>query len=68
MNMIPLASIQRISKKAGVQRISAKALKELQNALEDIGIEIARDAAELARHAHRKTMLKEDILLASKKM
>jgi len=66
--MIPLASIQRISKKAGVQRISAKALKELQNALEDIGIEIARDAAELARHAHRKTMLKEDILLASKKM
>jgi len=66
--MIPLASIQRISKKAGIQRISTKALKELQNALEDIGIEIARDAAELARHAHRKTMLKEDILLASKKM
>lgn len=66
--MIPLAAIQRVAKKAGVQRISLNALKELQIVSEDLAMDIVREASELANHAHRKTILKEDILLVSKKM
>jgi len=64
---VPLAAIERVARKAGVDRISADALKELQSTLEEIGLELARDAAEAARHAGRKTITKEDVFLVSGK-
>ena len=65
--MIPMASAERIARKAGANRISNKAIKELANCIEDIGMEIALEAAQAARHAKRKTILKEDVKLVADK-
>ncbi len=59
--MLPLASIERIARKAGVERISAKAVKELAKIVEELGYELALEAAQVARHAKRKTILAKDI-------
>jgi len=59
--MLPLAPIERIARKAGIERISAKATKELAKIVEELGYELALEAAQVARHAKRKTILREDI-------
>jgi len=64
---VPLAAIERIARKAGVDRISADALKELQKTLDEIGFELSMDAAEAAKHAGRKTITKDDVFLVSGK-
>ena len=66
--MFPLAAIERISRKAGARRISPKAIKELETIVEEIGLEIALEAAQAARYAKRKTILKEDIKLVAEKV
>lgn len=63
---IALASVHRIIKKFGAERVSDSAADELRKILEFIGENVARQAVELARHAHRKTIKPEDITLASK--
>lgn len=63
---IALACIHRIIKKYGAERVSDSAAGELRSILEIIGENIARQAVELAKHAHRKTIKSEDITLASK--
>jgi histone H3/H4 len=65
--MIPMASAERIARKAGAKRISTKAIKELATCVEDIGLEIALEAAQVAKHAKRKTILKEDVRLVAGK-
>ena len=65
--MLPIAAVERIARKAGVKRISAEALKELQKAADEIGLELVREAASAARHAKRKTILKQDIKLVARK-
>ena len=65
--MIPLATIERIARKAGVERISANALKELAKTVEDIGTDLALEIAQVARHAKRKTIIKEDVRLVAGK-
>jgi histone H3/H4 len=65
--MIPMASAERIARKAGAKRISSKAIKELARCVEEIGLEIALEAAQAAKHAKRKTILKEDIRLVAGK-
>ena len=65
--MLPLASIERIARKAGAKRVSAKAVKELEKTVEDLGLEFAREAARAARYAKRKTILKDDIKLVAGK-
>ncbi|MBL7160170.1 MAG: histone family protein [Candidatus Aenigmarchaeota archaeon] len=64
---IPIAAIDRVARKAGVDRISAGALKELQRALEDIGFQIVREATTAALHAKRKTIKASDIKLVARK-
>jgi histone H3/H4 len=59
--MLPLAAIERIARKVGIERISADAIKELANVVEELGCELSLEAAQVARHAKRKTILKEDI-------
>ena len=66
--MLPIAAIERIVRKAGVKRISAEALKELQKAVDEIGLELIREASDAARHAKRKTILAEDIKLVGRKI
>jgi len=65
--MLPLAAIERIVRKAGVDRISADAIKELEKIIEELGLELAREAASAAKHAGRRTVMRDDIKLVSGK-
>ncbi len=65
---ISVASMHRLCKKAGAQRVSEAAAKELARVLEEIGVKIAREALEYAVHAGRKTIKTEDIEIANRKV
>lgn len=61
-----LATMYRIIKKSGAERVSDEAADELRKILEDIAFQIARQATDLSNHAGRKTIKSEDIRLAAK--
>lgn len=65
---LQLAAMHRIIKKAGAERVSNKAAKELRNALEEVGLKIAKEALDWAKHAHRKTVKAKDIQIAFRKV
>ncbi len=65
--MLPLAAVERVARKAGAERISAKAVEALRNVIEEIGMELARDARKAAEHAGRRTIKTEDIKIISGK-
>jgi histone H3/H4 len=65
---LSVAPMHRICKKAGAERVSESAAKELAKALEDIGIKIAAEAKDYAKHARRKTVKAEDIEIAVRKI
>lgn len=66
MTELPLAAVDRIIRKAGAERVSESAARELAEVLEDRGMEIASEASELAEHAGRKTVRDTDVRLAAK--
>jgi len=53
---IAVAPMHRLCKKAGADRVSEAAAKELAKALEEIGVKIAKEALDFAMHAGRKTI------------
>ncbi len=61
-----LPAMYRILKKAGAERISDESATELGRILEDVGVEIAKNAVEMSKHANRKTVRAEDVKLAAK--
>lgn len=61
-----LASMYRVIKKSGADRVSEDAADELRKILEAIAVKIAKQAVELSIHAGRKTVKSEDVHLASK--
>lgn len=64
MGELPLAPIRRIAKeKGGVERISEEAVKEIDEVIEDIAADLARDAGVATKHAGRVTVKDEDIRL-----
>ena len=65
---IAVAPMHRLCKKAGADRVSEAAAKELAKALEDIGVKIAKEALDYAMHAGRKTVKAEDIEIATRKV
>ncbi len=65
---LAVAPMHRLCKKAGADRVSEAAAKELARALEDIGIRISKEALDFAMHAGRKTIKSEDIEIATKKI
>ena len=65
---LAVAPMHRICKKAGAERVSEAAAKELAKVLEDIGIRIAKEAIDYAMHAGRKTVKQEDIEIAARKV
>ncbi|MCK4246976.1 MAG: NFYB/HAP3 family transcription factor subunit [Methanomicrobia archaeon] len=67
MAIIAKASVDKLIRKAGADRVSEDASKELAKILEQEGIDLAREAVALAEHAGRKTVKKEDVVLAVKR-
>ncbi len=65
---LAVAPMHRLCRKAGADRVSEAAAKELAKALEDIGVRIAKEALDFAMHAGRKTIKSEDIEIAAKKI
>ena len=65
---ISVAPMHRLCKKAGADRVSEAAAKELAKVLEEIGVKIAKEALDYAVHARRKTIKAEDIEIATRKV
>jgi histone H3/H4 len=65
---IAVAPMHRLCKKAGADRVSEAAAKELAKALEEIGVKIAKESLDFAMHAGRKTIKAEDIQIAARKV
>jgi histone H3/H4 len=68
MSELSCASLERIMRAAGAKRVSASAVVLLSEALEDFGAKVSREAVELASHAGRKTVKKEDVKLAVRRL
>ena len=68
MSKLPLANMERLLKEGGAERVSEDAKEALAEVLENYGLEIAKDATLLSDHAGRKTVRKEDVKLAAKRM
>ena len=66
--VIAVAPMHRLCKKAGADRVSEAAAKELAKVLEEIGARIAKEALDYAIHARRKTVKAEDIEIATRKV
>jgi histone H3/H4 len=65
---LSIAPMHRICKKAGAERVSESAAKELAKSLEDVGMNIAKEAIDYAMHAGRKTVQGKDIEIAARKI
>ena len=63
---LPKAPVERIIRSAGAERVSEDAVEELRQAIEELGDEIAEDAAGMADFADRNTVKKEDVEMAVK--
>ena len=65
---IPLAPLERILRKAGAKRVSKSAVKEFAQVLADYTRDLSTEAAALANHAGRKTVVAADVRMAKKRM
>jgi histone H3/H4 len=64
MGILSIASVERLIRSAGAERVSKEAAEALAAILEKKGSELAAQAIRLARHAGRKTVTADDIRLA----
>ena len=60
--------LHRIIKKAGVERVSKSACKELATVLEEIGVEIGEEALEFQMYSGRRIVRGKDVKIATKKV
>lgn len=68
MTELPLASVDRILRNAGAERVSEDAKLTLAEKLEEYGGKIAAEAIKWTKHANRKTIKSEDIEEASRRV
>lgn len=68
MPQLPLAPFERILKESEKHiRVSDAATQAFVEVVEEFSKELAREIAELARHAGRKTIKAEDVKMAVKR-
>ncbi len=65
---IKVAPMHKLIKRAGADRVSEESAIALGLALEEIGVKMAREAIDYAKHAGRKTVKARDIEIAAKKV
>ena len=65
---IAVAPMHRLCKKAGAERVSEAATKELERVLDEIGVKIAKEALDYSVHSGRKTIKAKDIEIAARKV
>lgn len=68
MGEFPASPFARILKAAGAKRVSDSAAEELAKVMEEKMLKIAEEAAALAEHAGRKTVIGEDVRMARRKL
>ncbi|MBS7620264.1 NFYB/HAP3 family transcription factor subunit [Candidatus Bathyarchaeota archaeon] len=68
VNEIKVAPMHKIIKRAGAARVSEESAEALGRVLEEVGVKIAKEAMDFARHAGRKTIKARDIEIAAKKI
>jgi len=61
-------AIHRLIEKAGAGRVGDGAVESLKEVLENIALQISKDAIDFASHAGRRTIRAEDIKLAAKRI
>jgi len=66
--LISRAAVWRICKRAGAERVSYAAMRKLETILEEIGFRIAEEALSYAKHAGRRTIKEEDVIIAARKI
>jgi histone H3/H4 len=63
--VFPRQRLRAIFRKVGAERVSSDALEELKDVLVRMVERLTSDALEVAKHAKRVTILREDIRLAA---
>jgi histone H3/H4 len=63
---LPLAPIDRLIRNSGAERVSEDASQAMAKIIADFVEDISGQALKLAKHAGRKTITSDDILLAAK--
>lgn len=61
-------TFEKILKKLGAERVSKKASEKLCEIIEKRALEVAKLSVVFAKHAGRKTILAEDVILAKKRV
>lgn len=64
MASISMRSAEQILRDCGAKRVSVEACEALKNYLENIAKKIGKKAVIYSKHAKRRTLMKDDILLA----
>jgi histone H3/H4 len=67
-NEIKIAPMHKLIKRGGADRVSEESAVVLGKTLEEIGLQIVKEAIDYAKHAGRKTIKARDIEIASKKV
>jgi len=67
-NEIKVAPMHKLIKRAGAARVSEESATALGRALEEIGVKVAKEAIDYAKHAGRKTVKARDIEIAATKV
>jgi len=65
---LSLEAMRRLCRRAGAKRVGRSAAMELARILDEIGVELAREAIGHAMHAGRRTVRAKDIKAAYEKM
>ncbi|MAH43049.1 histone [archaeon] len=67
MHDLSIMAFERIARKVGIKRVSRSALIELRDLTEEKAREICHKAVDISEHAHRNTVLAQDVDFVTKK-